>query len=76
MSDVTFHATLVTQKVKDLHLEITQRWKIPVEVIAGSTFGLGVTMMFECGYTEDQIVEVVRQIVGDLSAPPEDRGAT
>jgi hypothetical protein len=67
---------LVTQKLKDLHVEIAQQWKIPADVIANVTFGLGVTMVFECGNAEDQIVQVVRRLVRNLAAPPSDRGAS
>jgi hypothetical protein len=69
-------ASLVVQKLKDLHLEIARCWGISADVIAGATFGLGVTMMFESGYDEVQIVEIVRDIVSDLSAPADDRGAS
>jgi hypothetical protein len=74
----------VTQRMKDLNLEtarrIAQKWQVPSEtisdVIAGATFGLGVTMMFESGYGEDQIVEIARRLVGKLSAPAGERGAS
>jgi hypothetical protein len=33
-------------------------------------------MMFESGYTEEQIVEIVRGLVADLTAPPDSRGAS
>lgn len=69
-------ATIVTRSTKDHHLEIARKWGIPASVIAGATFGLGVTMMFECGYTEDQIIETVRELVADLSGPPDIRGAS
>ena len=69
-------ASLVTRKLKDLHLEIARCWGISADVIAGATFGLGVTMMFESGYDETQIVDVVHQIVCDLSASASDRGAS
>ena len=72
--------TRIVQRMKDLHVEIARTWKVPpdviTEVIVGATFGLGVTMMFESGYDEDQIVEIVRRLVGDLSAPAGDRGAS
>ena len=71
-----FQASLVTRKLKDLHLEIARCWGISADVIAGATFGLGVTMLFESGYDEAQIVEILRQLVRDLSAPASDRGAS
>lgn len=69
-------ATIVTRATKNLHLEIAKKWGFPADVIAGATLGLGVTMMHESGYTEDQIVEIVRQLVTDLSGSPSDRGAS
>ena len=69
-------ASIVTRSTKDHQLEIARKWGIPASVIAGATFGLGVTMMFESGYTEEQIVEIARQLVADLSGPPEGRGAS
>jgi hypothetical protein len=69
-------ADIVTRKMKDLHLEIAKRWGIPPQVLAGTTFGLGVTMLFESGYSAEQIVEIVHQILGDLARPPEGRGAS
>lgn len=76
--------TIVVRKMKDLNLEIArqfgQQFKIPpdvvVRVIAGATFGLGVTMMTECGSTEEELVETVRRLVTDLHASPEERGAS
>jgi hypothetical protein len=68
--------TIITRATKDLHKDIARKWGFPASVFAGSTFGLGVTMMHESGYTEEQIVEVVRQLVADLSAPPGERGAS
>jgi hypothetical protein len=76
MRTETQMASIVTRSTKDHQLEIARKWGIPATVIAGATFGLGVTMMFESGYTEEQIVEIVRQLVGDLSAPPYGRGAS
>lgn len=69
-------ASIVTRSTKDHQLEIAKKWGIPATVIAGATFGLGVTMMFESGYSEEQIVEIVRQLVGDLTAFPTGRGAS
>ena len=68
--------SIVTRSTKDHQLEIARKWGIPANVVAGATFGLGITMMFESGYSEEQIVEIVRQLVGDLSAPPDGRGAS
>ena len=69
-------ATIITRSTKDHQLEIARKWGIPSSVVAGATFGLGVTMLFESGHTEEQIVEIVRQLVGDLGAPPSRRGAS
>jgi len=76
-------ARLITQRMKDVQIataqEIAGPTILPAEisgVFAGATFGLGVTMMFESGYDEDQIVELVRHIVGKLSASPTARGAS
>ena len=68
--------TIITRSTKDHQLEIARKWGIPSSVVADATFGLGVTMMFESGHTEEQIVEIVRQLVGDLSAPSIERGAS
>ena len=68
--------SIITRSTKDHQLEIARKWGIPSSVLAGATFGLGVTMMFESGYTEEQIVEIVRSLVGDLSGPPGTRGAS
>ena len=69
-------ATIITRSTKDHQLEIARKWGIPSGVVAGATFGLGVTMMFESGHTEEQIVEIVRSLVGDLSGSPGVRGAS
>lgn len=69
-------ATIATRRMKDLHLEIAKKWSVPASVLAGTTFGLGVTMLFETGHTEEQIVEFVRQLVGDLSNDPSPRAAS
>jgi len=68
--------SIVTRSTKDHQLEIARKWGIPANVIAGATFGLGVTMMFESGHSEEQIVEIVRQLVADLDASPAGRGAS
>ena len=68
--------TIVTRAMKDLHLDLAKKWGFPAETIAGATFGLGVTMMFESGYTEAQIVEIVHQLAADLAGPPDTRGAS
>jgi len=59
-------ATIITRAMKDFHKDTARKWGFPAHVFAGSTLGLGVTMMVESGYSEDQIVEVVRQLVSDL----------
>ena len=69
-------ASIVTRSTKDHHLEMARKWGIPASVMAGATFGLGVTMMLESGYTEEQIVEIARQLATDLFGPPEGRGAS
>ena len=63
---------LITQRIKDTNLEtvreLGRQWQVRVDevesvaaelsrLIAGATFGLGVTMMFETGYTEEKIVD-------------------
>lgn len=68
--------TIITRATKDLHKDIARKWGFPADVFAGSTFGLGVTMMHESGYSEEQIVEIVRQLMGDLVASPSARGAS
>lgn len=68
--------SIVTRATKDLHLDLAKKWGFPVGVIAGSTLGLGVTMMLESGYDEQQIVDIVRGLVADLTAPPDARGAS
>ena len=69
-------ASIVTRSTKDHHLEIAKKWGFPANVMATATVGLGVTMMVEHGYSEEQIVEIVRQLVADLAAPPFGRGAS
>jgi len=69
-------AEIATRRMKELHHEIAKRWGIPVDLLAGTTMGLGVTMVFELGYSEDQIVEMVRNLVGDLTGLPRDRGTS
>lgn len=69
-------ATIITRATKDLHLELARKWGFPVRVIAGSAFGLAVTMMIESGHTEEQIIDIVQQLVADLSGPPNARGAS
>ena len=69
-------ATIVTRRMKELHVEVATKWGIPTSVITHSTFGLAVTMMFESGYSEDQIADMVRQLVNDLAQAAEHRGAT
>lgn len=69
-------ANIVTRSTKDHHLEMARKWGIPAGVMAGATFGLGVTMMFESGHSEEEIVEIVRSLVGELSGSPGARGAS
>jgi hypothetical protein len=64
--------TIITRAMKNLHMEHAKKWGFPANVIASATFGLGVTMMVESGYTEEQLVEIVRELVADLST----RGAS
>jgi len=68
--------TITTRAIKDLHKDLVRKWGFPVGTITGATFGLGVTMMIESGYTEEQIIEVVRNLVADLAGPPITRGAS
>ena len=58
-------ATIATRRMKDLHIEIATKWGIPASVIAGATLGLGVTMVRESGYTQAEVVEMVRQLLGE-----------
>jgi len=67
---------ITTRALKEVHKELVKKWGFPVNVIAGATFGLGVTMMAESGHTEEQLVEFVRQVVADLRGPPAARGAS
>lgn len=69
-------ADIATRRMKDLHLEIAKRWGIPAGVLAGTTLGLGVTMMFESGYSHDEIVNTVLNLLADLAGSPADRGAS
>jgi len=69
-------ATIVTRATKDLHLELARKWGFPARVIAESAFGLAVTMMIESGYTEEQLIEILQQLVANLSGPPSVRGAS
>lgn len=74
----------VTQAMKDHHREIAKqiasKWPVPPEaisdVLAGATFGLGVVMLFESGYTQDQIIEIANGLLKALSALPGARGAS
>ena len=63
-------ATIITRSMKDLHKDTARKWGFPARVLAGATFGLGVTMMVESGYSEEEILGIVRQLVADLTAPP------
>jgi hypothetical protein len=60
-------AAIITRSMKDLHKNTAHKWGFPDRVLAGATFNLGTTMMIESGYTEEQIVTFVRQIVADLT---------
>ena len=68
-------ANIVTRSTKEHHLEIARKWGIPAIVVANATFELGVTMMVESGHSEEQIIEIVRQLVANLALPPHLRGA-
>ena len=68
-------ATIVTRRMKELHVEVATKWGIPTSVITHSTFGLAVTMMFESGYTVEQIADMALQLVNDLTLAAE-HGAT
>jgi hypothetical protein len=68
--------TIVTRAMKDLHLELARKWGFQAGTIGGATFGLGVTMMLESGYTEEQIVDLVRDLVAGLTGAPTARGAS
>ena len=69
-------ATIITRSTKNHQLETAKKWGIPANVVASATFGLAVTLMLESGYNEEQIVEFVRQLAGDLSALPHGRSAS
>lgn len=69
-------ATIITRATKDLHHDLAKKWGFPIRVFAGSTFGLGVTMMLESGYSEEEIFQIARDLVEGLSAPPDARGAS
>jgi len=76
MKTVEQMTSVVTQHVKDLNRELVRDAGVTVEVLAGSIFGLGVTMLFESGSSEEEIVAIVRKIVGDLTGTPSERGAS
>jgi hypothetical protein len=67
-------AMIVARTTKELHHDLAKKWGFPVGVIADVTLGLGVAMMFESGYDEQQIIDIVRGLVADLTAPPDTRG--
>lgn len=69
-------AAIATRRMKDLHQEIATKWGISASVLAHSTFGLGVTMLWESGFSEAQIIDIVRQLLDDLSGTPGARGAS
>jgi len=60
-------AEIATRRMKDLHQEIAKRWGIPVGILAGTTLGLGITMLLDSGYSEEQIFDVVRSLMTDLT---------
>lgn len=60
-------ASIVIRSTKDHQLELARKWGIPANVMASATFELGVTLLRDSGYTEEQIVELARQLVADLS---------
>lgn len=75
--------TLITRRIKDVGLEIaSQAAQLGVspdqmsDTMAAAIFGLGTTMMFESGHDEAAIVDLVRHLVGQLSASPSERGAS
>lgn len=67
---------VVAVEVESLHLELARKWGFPTGLLAGATFGLAVAMMRACGCSEEQIVEVVRRVVEELSASPGARGVS
>jgi hypothetical protein len=69
-------SNIATRSTKEHQLEIAKKWGIPADVLAGATFGLGVTMMFESGHSEDQIIEMLRGVMSDLTGSPTRRGAS
>jgi hypothetical protein len=69
-------ATIVTRRMKELHQEVASKWSVPVSVITHSTFGLAVTMMYESGYSADQIADMARQLIDDLAASAAHRSTT
>ena len=68
--------SIVTRAMKELHHDHARKWGIPANVLAGTTLGLGVTMMHESGYSEEEIVEHVRRLVENLRGSPGARGAS
>ena len=68
-------ATIVTRSTKDHQLEIAKKWGIPAGVVASATFGLGIAMLLESGYSEDEILDAARQFVTDRTALVPRRGA-
>lgn len=65
---------IVTRATKQLHLELSKKWGFPTRVIACSAFGLALTMMLESGYTEGEILDIVRQLTTDMSGSPNTQG--
>jgi len=60
-------AAIVARTTKELHLDLAKKWGFPARVIARSTFDLALTMMMESGYTEGEIIDIVRQLTAELS---------
>ena len=63
-------ASIVTRSTRDHQLKIAKKWGIPPGVVAHATLGLGVAMLLESGFTEDEIVETARQLVADRAFFP------
>jgi len=77
-------ARVLVQRIKDHNLDIARELArergISGDVIAtamsGVVFGLGVTMMVECGYSADDLATMIHKLVANLMAPPDERGAS
>jgi hypothetical protein len=53
--------TIATRAMKDLHTDISRKYGFPPRVIAGATLGLAVELLFEMGYTVEQVVDAAKQ---------------